>query len=107
MRQTLTFDNGTEFVQHYQLHPLAIQTFFCDPHKPWQKGGIENALGRMRRTIPRNTALASLRTNRFNALIRAYNNTPRKCLAYHTPAEVLLQQLLHFKCESTVPFPRA
>lgn len=101
LRQTITFDNGTEFARHYKLHDLGIKTYFCDPHKPWQKGGIENAIGRMRRTIPRKTDLAKLSTKRFNQLINAYNNTPRKCLDYQTPAEVLLSQLLHFKCEST------
>ncbi|PKK83035.1 MAG: IS30 family transposase, partial [candidate division Zixibacteria bacterium HGW-Zixibacteria-1] len=35
-----------------------------------------------------------------------YNNTPRKCLDFQTPSEVFLEQLLHFKCESTFPFPR-
>ena len=60
LRQTVTFDNGTEFARHYELHPLAIDTFFCDPHAPWQKGGIENAIGRMRRFIPRKTDLATL-----------------------------------------------
>lgn len=103
MRQTVTFDNGTEFACHYKLNPLAIKTFFCDPHAPWQKGGIENAIGRIRRTIPRKTDLATLTNKRFNHLIRAYNNTPRKCLDYQTPAEVFLSQLLHFKCESTFP----
>ena len=34
-----TFDNGTEFAHHYQLHNLGIQTFFCGTHSPWQKGG--------------------------------------------------------------------
>jgi len=33
--------------------------------------------------------------------VRAYNNTPRKCLGYLTPAEVFWDQVLHFKCEST------
>ena len=51
-RQTVTFDNGTEFARHHQLHARGIQTFFCDPHAPWQKGGIENAIGRLRRTRP-------------------------------------------------------
>ncbi|PKK81982.1 MAG: IS30 family transposase, partial [candidate division Zixibacteria bacterium HGW-Zixibacteria-1] len=32
---------------------------------------------------------------------RIYNNTPRKCLDFQTPSEVFLEQLLHFKCEST------
>ena len=31
----------------------------------------------------------------------AYNNTPRKCLNYKTPAEIFLESLLHLKCEST------
>ena len=42
-RQTVTFDNGTEFAKHYRLHELGIQTFFCDTHSPWQNGGVENA----------------------------------------------------------------
>ena len=50
----------TEFACHLALHSLSIDTFFCDPHAPWQKGGIENAIGRMRRFIPRNSDLATL-----------------------------------------------
>ena len=38
-RRTVTFDNGTEFALHYQLHDLGIETFFCDTYSPWQKGG--------------------------------------------------------------------
>jgi IS30 family transposase len=101
MRQTVTFDNGTEFAKHLKLRQLGIATYFCDPHAPWQKGGIENAIGRMRRRLPRKTDLATLSAKHFLALLSNYNNTPRKCLGYHTPAEVFLSQLLHFKCEST------
>jgi transposase, IS30 family len=101
LRQTITFDNGTEFARHGELRRLAFQTFFCDPHAPWQKGGIENAIGRMRRSLPRKTDLATITTRQFNQLIRAYNNTPRKCLDFQTPAEVFISQLLHFNCEST------
>src|SRR5262249_33200261 len=60
LRRTITFDNGTEFAYHYRLHKLSMRTFFCDPHAPWQKGGIENAIGRMRRGLPRKTDLARL-----------------------------------------------
>ncbi len=100
-RQTVTFDNGTEFARHHRLHALGIQTFFCDTHSPWQKGGVENAIGRMRRTLPRKTDLAAVSNQRFAELVRAYNNTPRKCLGFLTPAEVFWNQVLHFKCEST------
>jgi IS30 family transposase len=100
LRRTVTFDNGTEFASHLSLQSLLIKTFFCDPHAPWQKGGIENAFGRLRRVIPRKTDLANLSTRRFRQSIAAYNNTPRKCLDFRTPAEAF-SQVLHFECEST------
>ncbi|HTN60907.1 MAG TPA: IS30 family transposase [Devosia sp.] len=102
LRQTMTFDNGTEFARHYDLAPLGIATYFCDPHAPWQKGGIENAIGRMRRFLPRKTDLAQIDQAHLLTLIAAYNNTPRKCLDWKTPAEAFSEHLLHFKRESTV-----
>lgn len=100
-RRSVTFDNGTEFALHYQLHYLGIETFFCDTHSPWQKGGVENAIGRLRRTLPRKTDLAALTQERFTQMLQAYNNTPLKCLNYKTPAEIFLDSVLHLKCEST------
>ena len=104
-RQTATFDNGTEFARHYRLHDLGVQTFFCDTRAPWQKGGVENAIGRLRRVLPRKTDLATVSADRFAQLVQAYNHTPRKCLDFQTPTEVFLKQVLHLQCEST--FPRA
>ena len=101
LRQTVTFDNGTEFARHFTLKAIGIRTFFCDPHAPWQKGGIENAIGRMRRGLPRKTDLASLDDERFLTLIALYNATPRKCLDWMTPAEAFSHHLLHFDREST------
>ena len=110
LRQSLTVDNGTEFAYHYRLnHQLGMATYFCDPHAPWQKGGIENAIGRMRRRLPRKTDLATLSGAQLDALIAAYNSTPRKCLGFRTPAEVFCEFLeaLHFKRECSCPPPRA
>ncbi|HKQ86744.1 MAG TPA: IS30 family transposase [Candidatus Acidoferrales bacterium] len=109
LRRTLTVDNGTEFAYHYRLpHELGMATYFCDPHAPWQKGGIENAIGRMRRRLPRKTDLATLSSHKLDELVAAYNHTPRKCLAYQTPAQVFSKHLkvLHFKRECTFPPPR-
>ena len=80
-RQTITFDNGTEFARHYRLHPLGIQTFFCDTRSPWQKGGVENAIGRLRRPLPRKTRLADLSEAAFTQIIQLYNNTPASASA--------------------------
>ena len=101
LRQTLTFDNGTEFAEHYRLNrPLKLKTFFCDPHAPWQKGGVENAIGRVRRYLPRKTDLDSITPSDIEHAVRAYNHTPRKCLDFQTPAEVF-SRVLHFEREST------
>ena len=80
-RQTITFDNGTEFARHYRLHALGIQTFFCDTRSPWQKGGVENAIGRLRRPLPRTTRLADLSEAAFTQIIQLYNNTPASASA--------------------------
>lgn len=97
LRRSLTFDNGTEFAQH---HTLGLPTFFCDPHAPWQKGGVENAIGRLRRRLPRPTDLDTLTPQSLIDAEAAYNHTPRKCLDFQTPAEVF-SKALHFKREST------
>jgi IS30 family transposase len=56
LRRTLTHDNGTEFADHHKLRDaLGIMTYFCNPHSPWEKGGIEDRNGRLRRELPRKT----------------------------------------------------
>lgn len=103
LRRSITFDNGTEFASHHKLADrINIQTFFCDPHAPWQKGGVENAIGRMRRRLPRKTNLDTLSTEDIKDCVRHYNNTPRRCLGFLTPSETF-QKLLHLECESTSP----
>ena len=102
LRRTLTQDNGTEFADHHKLRDsLGINTYFCNPHSPWQKGGIENANGRLRRYLPRKTDIRKCTPSQFKAIAHACNNTPRKCLGFNTPNELFLSHLLHFKCEST------
>ncbi|KAF0223347.1 MAG: Integrase catalytic [Rhodospirillaceae bacterium] len=82
-RRTITFDNGSEFSEHHRLtSQLGMPTYFCDPHSPWQKGGIENAIGRLRTLDP----------CRLDDLILDYNLTPRRCLDFRTPLEVFLGQ---------------
>lgn len=100
LRRSITFDNGTEFTHHQRIaDQLGIDAFFCDPHAPWQKGGIENAIGRLRRDLPRKTDLDDPSCENLQTALAAYNNTPRKCLGFLTPAEAFAP--LHFQCEST------
>jgi transposase, IS30 family len=87
--RSMTFDNGAEFGKHYLLtRKFGIRTWFCDTHSPWQKGSIENAIGRLRRLLPRKTDLDALQSHSLDDFIDRYNNTPRKCLGFKTPNEV-------------------
>jgi IS30 family transposase len=104
LRRSITFDNGTEFAFHHIVKAtIGIETYFCDTHSPWQKGGVENAIGRLRRWMPRKTNLEDVEPELLEAYAQAYNNTPRKCLGFKTPAELFsaLAKPLHFDCEST------
>src|SRR3546814_13276555 len=49
LRRSITFDNGTEFNRHQRIaNQLELDAYFCHPRAPWQKGGGENAIGRLR-----------------------------------------------------------
>jgi IS30 family transposase len=92
-RKSLTFDNGQEFRLHLELaKEYGLKTFFCDPHSPWQKGGVENTIGRLRRFLPRNTNPDTLSSRDLALIMEKLNNTPRKSLGFKTPAEVFFNQ---------------
>src|ERR1700722_5483880 len=77
LRRTLTQDNGTEFALHHKLRDaLGINTFFCNPHSPWQKGGVENANGRLRRFLPRRADLRNYSPHQIRDIAHRCNATP-------------------------------
>jgi transposase, IS30 family len=89
-RRTVTFDRGTEFAGHAALdRELAVASYFCDPHSPWQKGAVANANGRIRRFLPRHCGPEALGCAHLRRLSDRLNDTPRRCLGYRTPREVL------------------
>ena len=93
-RRTVTFDRGSEFAGYAALdRELAVEAYFCDPHSPWQKGGVENLNGRARRFLPRESPSEALARPHLRRLADRLNDTPRRCLGYRTPREVFEQHL--------------
>ena len=45
---SVTFDRGGEFTFHDILKHAGVDTYFCDPGCPHQKGHVENRNGKMR-----------------------------------------------------------
>jgi transposase, IS30 family len=94
MRGSVTFDNDTCFARHMLLRGmLSATTYFCDAYASWQKGGVENANGRIRRWLPRSTDLDELSEADIQEIAMTINLTPRKCLAYRSPVEAFLSEL--------------
>ena len=93
-RRTITHDNGGEFARHETVtEAIGLRAYFCDPHSPWQRGGIENANGRLRRDLPRKTSLADYADADIDDVVWNLNTTPRKCLRYRTPIEAFAANL--------------
>lgn len=81
LRQSITFERGTEFAAFATLQEkLAMTSYFCLPSAPWQQGSVENSNGRIRRFLPSDTDLALLSDTEIQAVADRINNTPRKCL---------------------------
>ena len=107
MRGSVTVDNDTCFARHMLLRGmLSATTYFCDAYASWQKGGVENANGRIRRWLlardrPRRDRRAGHPGDRHDhessAWQRFHGNlekvTPRKCLGYRSPVEAFLSEL--------------
>ena len=62
-RRSITFDRGFEFVSWRELDTgMGTKAWFCDPQAPWQNGSVENMNKRLRRYLPRDTALNARRS---------------------------------------------
>ncbi len=94
LRKSITFDNDTTFARHALLRSMRdMTTWFCDAYASWQKGGVENANGRLRRWLPRDIDLDAVSDQDIQEIAVTANLTPRKCLRYKTPFQVILAEL--------------
>lgn len=99
-RQTLTIDGGPENAKHRQLkRTFKSGIYSCNPYHSWEKGTVENMFGRTRRFIPKGTSLDKVSQKQIKYIENWLNNTPRKCLAYKTPNEIMQQELKLLKIQ--------
>lgn len=89
LRRTITFDNGSENVEHILINKrLGTQSYFCEPFHSYEKGSVEQVVGLVRRYLPKGCDLSRITSQQLRMIEKRINNRPRKCLQYLMPTEV-------------------
>ena len=90
LRKTMTIDRGSENSQHEEFtRQTKMPVYGCNPYHSWEKGTVENTIGRLRRFVPKGASVDPLTQQQLTIIETIMNNTPRKCLGYLTPNEML------------------
>lgn len=87
--QSVTTDNGFEFIGHQELNKLGIHTYFADPYSSWQRGTNEYHNGLLRRYLPKKTSFDNLDQEELDDIVWEINNRPRKIHQFRTAQEML------------------
>ena len=96
MVKSITFDNGLENAEHELIaKALGAKTYFCNPYHSWEKGGVENGIGLIRRYLPKKTNFYLIPDRQIKLFEKLLNNRPRKTLGFLTPLEAYKIALSH------------
>lgn len=87
---SVTVDRGSENSDHERLtNTRQIAVYACAPYHSWEKGTVENTVGRVRWYIPKGESVDPITQEDLTVIEDQMNNTPRKCLGFLTPNEFL------------------
>ena len=90
--KSITADRGPENRKHQLItRKLDVPVYFCNAYHSWEKGTVENTVGRVRRFLPKGMSLDTVNRKQIKLIELTLNNTPRKCLGFLTPCEKLEQ----------------
>lgn len=86
--KTVTLDRGPENSDHETITKTTnVLVYGCEPYHSWEKGTVENTVGRVRWFIPKGSSVDGINQKRLDQIEDQMNNTPRKILGFLTPNE--------------------
>lgn len=87
-RQSITYDNGTEFSAHETIEKKTKATvYFANKYHSWERGTNENTNGLVRWFFPKKSSFANITQENVDRVAKLLNQRPRKRLNYLTPFE--------------------
>lgn len=90
LKKTFTMDRGVENSDHEEVTAVTgMPAYACTAYHSWEKGTVENTIGRIRRYIPKGKSIDGVSQKTLTLIENVLNNTPRKCLGFLTPNEKL------------------
>ena len=92
--KSFTADNGSENACHRNI---GVPFFLCHPYHSWEKGTVENRIGKIRQYIPKGAPLRDLTDAQIQWVENTINNTPMKVLGFKTPNEALEEEVNKYK----------
>lgn len=96
--RSVTADNGSENAGHSVVsREFKAKYWFCHAYASWEKGTVENMIGRIRNYLPKGVSLNRITNRQIQWLENQLNNTPRKCLNYLTPNEAMMKEVNKYK----------
>jgi len=88
-RQSITYDNGTEFSAHEIIERETKATvYFANAYHSWERGTNENTNGLIRQFFPKRSSFAKVTQEDVDRVVKLLNHRPRKKLNYLTPFEM-------------------
>ena len=95
LRGSVTCDRGPENSNHKDITTIHhMPVYACEPYHSWEKGTVENTIGRLRRYLPKGKSVDGVSQKKLDLFAATMNDTPRKCLEYLTPNEYLEKILI-------------
>ena len=88
-RQSITYDNGTEFSAHETIEKKTRATvYFANQYHSWERGTNENTNGLLRQFFPKRSSFATVNQKQVDRAAKLLNRRPRKRLMFSTPYEI-------------------